>query len=233
MTDREEFEKFLKDNFLYDTSGFIQNEAERKKAQDESFVWRAWQARGKADAKRIVELEDMLETTSTESVVQRLTIAELESSLATAKQALNTTQNPDEWIRKSDLETSGYPLIRLGYGKVEVGTGEVEGEPVILFTNHGTGVIGDNTVAEPRVNEPKDVYAAISITSIDSLNVVRKQLDIFAKTYLSETTDTAEWIRKCDLEAVVTAKDKHFMVISAFMNVVDGDTLYRIRETTK
>jgi hypothetical protein len=60
MTDREEFEKFLKDNFLYDTSGFIQNEAERKKAQDESFVWRAWQARGELDAVKIKELESRL-----------------------------------------------------------------------------------------------------------------------------------------------------------------------------
>ena len=67
----------------------------------------------------------------------------------------------------------GYPLIRLGYGLVEVGTGEVEGEPVVMFTNHGNGVIGDNTVEEPRVNDPKDVYAAISITNLDSLNVVR------------------------------------------------------------
>ncbi|MFI3198171.1 MAG: hypothetical protein QX196_07610 [Methylococcaceae bacterium] len=59
MTDREEFEKFLKDNFLYDTSGFIQNEAERKKAQDESFVWRAWQARGELDAVRIKEWQSL------------------------------------------------------------------------------------------------------------------------------------------------------------------------------
>lgn len=84
----------------------------------------------------------------------------------------------------------GYPLIRLGYGLVEVGTGEVDGEPVVIFTNHGTGVIGDNTVDEPRVNDPKDVYAAISIGNIDSLNVVRKQLDIFASKYLDEVAPT-------------------------------------------
>lgn len=86
----------------------------------------------------------------------------------------------------------GYPLIRLGYGLVEVGTGEVDGEPVVVFTNHGNGVIGDNTVEEPRVNDPKDVYAAISITNLDSLNVVRKQLDIFASKYLNEVAPTVQ-----------------------------------------
>lgn len=85
-----------------------------------------------------------------------------------------------------------YPLIRLGYGLVEVGTGEVDGEPVVMFTNHGNGVIGDNTVEEPRVNDPKDVYAAISITNLDSLNVVRKQLDIFASKYLNEAAPTVQ-----------------------------------------
>ena len=82
MTDREEFEKFLKDNFLYDTSGFIQNEAERKKAQDESFVWRAWQARGELEAVKINGLELALEMGAEE---YRHTKAELTAKLDKAR----------------------------------------------------------------------------------------------------------------------------------------------------
>jgi len=99
----------------------------------------------------------------------------------------------------SEQENKGYPLIRLGYGLVEVGTGHIDGEPVIFFTNHGNGIIGDNTINDiPRVNNKEDIYAAISITKIDSLNVVREQLDIFASTYLNETKQTN---RVAELEA--------------------------------
>ena len=100
MTDREEFEKFLNDNFLYDTSGFIQNEAERKKAQDESFVWRAWQARGELDAVRIEELEEWVN----ELIDNRKEFIEALRGMVSSYEYEASSQNPSLLVAKELLK---------------------------------------------------------------------------------------------------------------------------------
>jgi hypothetical protein len=48
--EREAFEAWCNENYLFDTCNFIPDENEKAKCKEENVAWRAWQARAKQDS---------------------------------------------------------------------------------------------------------------------------------------------------------------------------------------
>jgi hypothetical protein len=57
MTEAQQFDDWLKSNYLFDTSNFIKDEDDREKAKSSNPTWMAW----KHQQQRIDELENKLE----------------------------------------------------------------------------------------------------------------------------------------------------------------------------
>ena len=108
MTDREEFEKWLKENY---TKGYI-TDSDRKLATG------AWQARGELDAVRIKELEDRLNDTKNYHIEwcgANVKIEELTAKLDKAKEALEFYADRKNWHKDSQqfgsFEVSDFNII--------------------------------------------------------------------------------------------------------------------------
>jgi hypothetical protein len=89
----------------------------------------------------------------------------------------------------TDLIDTGWPLIELGYGKIEVadGTCKQTGMPALIFGRNGTGKIGEAT--EPnRVHLPGETLAVIAFANVESLDIVVGELAEIRKRMTSEET---------------------------------------------
>ena len=68
-----------------------------------------------------------------------------------------------------------FPTIQLGFGKVEVAEGWLEGAPALIFGKNGTGVIGGAT--EPnREHKQGETLAVVTFANVESLDVVLAKL---------------------------------------------------------
>jgi hypothetical protein len=77
---------------------------------------------------------------------------------------------------KVELEKTGWPLIELGYGKIEVGQGNHGDKFALIFGRNGTGKIGEATPAE-RYATHEETLAVITFDNVESLNVVVEALE--------------------------------------------------------
>jgi hypothetical protein len=73
------------------------------------------------------------------------------------------------------LIDTGWPLIELGYGRIEVADGTHEGKPALIFGRNGMGKIGEPTQPDRR-HEPGETLAVITFTNVESLDVVAEEL---------------------------------------------------------
>lgn len=75
------------------------------------------------------------------------------------------------------LEETGWPLIELGFGLIEVAEGQQGDKPALIFGRNGTGKIGEPTQPE-REHLPGETLAVITFDNIESLDVVATKLAV-------------------------------------------------------
>lgn len=85
-----------------------------------------------------------------------------------------------------ELEYTGWPLIELGYGKVEVAEGAHENRLALIFGRNGTGVVGEATQRE-RVATHEETLAVVTFANVESLDVVLGKLNVLREKLLAET----------------------------------------------
>lgn len=75
------------------------------------------------------------------------------------------------------LLDTGWPLIELGFGLVEVANGKCgnTARPALIFGRNGKGKIGEPTQPD-RVHLPGETLAVISFANVESLDVVAEEL---------------------------------------------------------
>ena len=81
-------------------------------------------------------------------------------------------QQPEERIRLTDGE---WPVIELGFGKVEVAEGWQGEAPALIFGRNGTGKIGESTQPD-RVHLAGETLAVVTFANVESLDVVAGKL---------------------------------------------------------
>lgn len=75
------------------------------------------------------------------------------------------------------LKETGWPLIELGFGLIEVAEGQQGDKSALIFGRNGTGKIGEPT--QPgREHLPGETLAVITFDNIESLDVVAEKLFI-------------------------------------------------------
>jgi hypothetical protein len=74
-----------------------------------------------------------------------------------------------------ELEQTGWPLIELGHGRIEVGEGHHEGRPALIFGKNGTGKIGEPTPPERHCTH-EETLAVVTFANVESLDVVLMKL---------------------------------------------------------
>lgn len=74
-----------------------------------------------------------------------------------------------------ELEQTGWPLIELGYGRIEVGEGHHEGRPALIFGRNGTGKIGEPTPPDRHCTH-EETLAVVTFANVESLDVVLMKL---------------------------------------------------------
>ena len=70
-----------------------------------------------------------------------------------------------------ELKETGWPLIELGYGLVEVAEGTQGEKPALIFGRNGTGEIGEPTQPD-RVATHDETLAVVTFANVASLDVV-------------------------------------------------------------
>ena len=70
-----------------------------------------------------------------------------------------------------ELKETGWPLIELGYGLVEVAEGTQGEKPALIFGRNGTGEIGEPTQPD-RVATHDETLAVVTFANVESLDVV-------------------------------------------------------------
>lgn len=73
------------------------------------------------------------------------------------------------------LIEADWPIIELGYGKIEVAEGFQGDVPALIFGKNGSGKIGEPTKSD-RVHLPGETLAVVTFANVDSLDVVIKIL---------------------------------------------------------
>lgn len=76
-----------------------------------------------------------------------------------------------------ELIETGWPIIELGYGKIEVAEGKQGGLPALIFGKNGKGEIGAPTQPD-RVHEPGETLAVVTFANVESLDVVLDTLNL-------------------------------------------------------
>lgn len=70
-----------------------------------------------------------------------------------------------------ELEETGWPLIELGYGLVEVAEGTHGEKHALIFGRNGTGKIGEATQPD-RVATHEETLSVMTFANVESLDVV-------------------------------------------------------------
>lgn len=74
-----------------------------------------------------------------------------------------------------ELEETGWPLIELGYGLIEIAEGTQGEKPALIFGRNGTGKIGDPTPPD-RLATHEETLAVVTFANVESLDVVAETL---------------------------------------------------------
>lgn len=74
-----------------------------------------------------------------------------------------------------ELEETGWPLIELGYGLVEIAEGTQGDKHALIFGRNGTGKIGEPTQPD-RVATHEETLAVVTFANVESLDVVAGKL---------------------------------------------------------
>ena len=74
-----------------------------------------------------------------------------------------------------ELEYTGWPLIELGHGKIEVAEGSHEDRPALIFGRNGTGVVGEPTPPNRHATH-EETLAVVTFANVESLDVVLAKL---------------------------------------------------------
>ncbi|MHB1097972.1 MAG: hypothetical protein ACYCZR_00325 [Burkholderiales bacterium] len=74
-----------------------------------------------------------------------------------------------------ELEETGWPLIELGYGLIEVAEGTQGEKHALIFGRNGTGEIGEPTKPD-RVATHEETLAVVTFANVESLDVVAGKL---------------------------------------------------------
>ena len=73
------------------------------------------------------------------------------------------------------LEDGEWPIIELGYGKIEVAEGWQGETPALIFGRNGSGVIGEPTESN-RAHLPGETLAVVTFANVECLEVVAKTI---------------------------------------------------------
>ena len=74
-----------------------------------------------------------------------------------------------------DLEYTGWPLIELGHGKIEVAEGTHDDRPALIFGRNGTGKVGEATPPNRHATH-EETLAVVTFANVESLDVVLAKL---------------------------------------------------------
>ncbi len=77
----------------------------------------------------------------------------------------------------AQAQEPSFPLISLGYGRIEVAEGHHEGTHALIFGRSGTGQIGEPTQPE-REHQPGETLAVVTFANVESLDVVAEKLRV-------------------------------------------------------
>jgi hypothetical protein len=101
-------------------------------------------------------------------------------------------------MMSTKLIDTGWPLIELGYGKIEVadGTCRQTGKPALIFGRNGTGKIGEPTPPE-RIHEPGETLAVITFENVESLDVLLGELAEIRARLTAETLPAKHNLCRC------------------------------------
>ena len=89
-----------------------------------------------------------------------------------------------------ELEQTGWPLIELGYGLVEVAEGTQGEKPALIFGRNGTGEIGEPTQPD-RVATHEETLAVVTFANVASLDVVVGKLQQLRATMLPDNAEVS------------------------------------------
>jgi hypothetical protein len=85
-----------------------------------------------------------------------------------------------------ELEYTGWPLIELGYGKVEIAEGSHEDKPALIFGRNGSGKVGEETPPDRHATH-EETYAVVTFANVESLDVVVGKLMTLRSKMLPNT----------------------------------------------
>lgn len=94
-----------------------------------------------------------------------------------------------------ELEQTGWPLIELGHGLIEIGEGTHEDKPALIFGRNGTGKIGEPTPPDRHCTH-EETIAVVTFANVESLDVVLMKLGQLR----DKMTDNVERNRTSDSE---------------------------------
>jgi hypothetical protein len=89
-----------------------------------------------------------------------------------------------------ELEETGWPLIELGYGLVEVAEGTQGEKHALIFGRNGTGEIGEPTQPD-RVATHDETLAVVTFANVESLDVVVGKLQQLRAKMLSDNAEVS------------------------------------------
>lgn len=75
-----------------------------------------------------------------------------------------------------EMNQTGWPLIELGYGQIEVGEGHHEERHALIFGKNGKGKIGEPTQPD-RQHLQGETLAVVTFANVESLDVVLDKLN--------------------------------------------------------
>lgn len=78
------------------------------------------------------------------------------------------------------LQETGWPLIELGFGLVEIAEGQQGDKPALIFGRNGTGKIGEPTQPD-REHLPGETIAVITFDNVECLDVIAAKLAVIRK----------------------------------------------------
>jgi len=87
-------------------------------------------------------------------------------------------------------ESARWPLIELGSGQILVGEGHQEGRPRLVFTQGGTGTVGEDVPAELFAELAESPLAVVTFDNEASLDVVVGKLEIIRGNLPAPPTTT-------------------------------------------
>jgi hypothetical protein len=82
------------------------------------------------------------------------------------------------------LEQTGWPLIELGYGKIEVAEGTQGDKLALIFGRNGTGTIGEATPPSRQATQG-ETLAVVTFANVESLDVVLDKLVVVRDKLIS------------------------------------------------